>query len=123
MFIIPASTAPNSYDVRCDKDGKESNPVAVAVIPDVKITSMSCSSKQLLTITGSNFSAYMKGADDHLGVEIDGVPVTIRSWDDNQIQALVPNCTTRFTTDVNALFGSESGLCSKGCIKRRIRRR
>ncbi len=122
-FTISGSTAPGNYDVRVVKGDTQSNPVVISIIPDVTITNMSCSSKRLLTITGSNFGEQYAGTENYINVEVDGATATVRSWTDNQIQVLVSNCRVRFTAVVNALFGSESELCSKGCIKRRLRRR
>ena len=121
-FIIPASTAQANYDVRCNKAGKESNPVTIAVIPDVTIDSMICSGKRTLTITGSDFGERDPGTENYIYVEAGGVTATVTSWTDSEIKVAVPNCTGTFTAVVSALFGTETEVCDESCAKRRIRR-
>jgi hypothetical protein len=108
---IPGSTAVGSYDLRAVKEGSESNPVVINVIPGAVITKVACKGKNL-TLEGSGFGdAPPAGSEDYLNVELNGMTVTnITSWSDTQIRASV--------VTVNALFGADTEVHSKGKIKK-----
>jgi hypothetical protein len=62
-----------------------------------------------MTINGFGFGdPPPEGAEDYINVELDGVPMNIKSWTDNRIKAASPNCgqIAGKTVTVNGLFGT-----------------
>jgi hypothetical protein len=87
------------------KEGFESNPVVISIVPKVRIT-RATSQRGTVTITGSGFAAYAAG----LGTSVTGtargkaVKGTVVSWRDEKIVAKfgqLPNVVT-----VKSVFGS-----------------
>jgi hypothetical protein len=107
--IIPADLSPGNYLLRAVKGSKISNPVALAVTPQVEISGTMCQAcLGLLTITGSGFGeAPLEGFQEFLYVEQDGIRLEIDSWSDTMIKAVGASCDYDSVT-VNALFGSAS---------------
>ena len=104
---LPATIASGNYDLRAVKGDKSSNPIVVAVIPDVVISSASCTDG-VVTITGSGFSQYVNAANSGTSVQISGSTCTVNSWTDTEI---VANCgTCSGTLLVNSVFGTASKI-------------
>ena len=102
---IPSTTGPGNYRLRAVKEGFESNPVVISIVPKVRIT-RATSQRGTVTITGSGFAAYATG----LGTSVTGtargkaVKGTVVSWRDEKIVAKfgqLPNVVT-----VKSVFGS-----------------
>jgi hypothetical protein len=116
---IPATTAPGNYTLRAVKGANaESNPVVIAVLPEVTITDSTCNRKKgLLTITGSGFGDKPAGTDAYINVEINGRSVDITSWSDTLITASISGCANNADITVNALMGSATSGGSNGSGK------
>jgi hypothetical protein len=96
----------------------ESNPVVIAVLPEVTITDSTCNRKKgLLTITGSGFGDKPAGTDAYINVEINGRSVDITSWSDTLITASISGCANNADITVNALMGSATSGGSNGSGK------
>ncbi len=103
---ILGTIAPGNYILRAVKDDAVSNPVTLSITPKVVITDVGCR-QGIITITGSGFGdAPPDGAEEYINVEVDGVPVEITSWTDNEVKVSVSSCSG--TVTVNALYGSET---------------
>jgi hypothetical protein len=112
---IPGAVTPGNYYIRAVKDDAVSNPVVIAVVPEVVITDTSCKKKKgILTITGSGFGEQPAGTDDYINVQVDGQSVDITSWSDTQITASVSRCSNNATITVDAVMGSASSGSSGG---------
>ncbi len=110
---IPGSTPVGKHKVQAVKgDLAKSNPVAITVKPDVKITGIDCT-ENTLVITGSGFGdAPPDGAEIYLNAKVGGMVAEIISWTDTEIVAAVPFCSDAVT--VNALFGSPTTCDCEG---------
>jgi Cys-rich repeat protein len=113
---VPGTTAPGNYAVRAVKGTSAvSNPVVIAVVPEVVITDDNCNRKKgVLTISGSGFGDKPAGTDAYVYVEVDGQTVEVSSWSDTQIKASVSSCSNKATIVVNALMGSATNDDSGG---------
>ena len=105
---VPGTTAPGNYALRAVKGtGAKSNPVIIAVVPEVVIMSMNCDRKKgVLSMNGSGFGEKAPGTDDYINVQVNGQTVDIISWSDTRINASVYSCQKNATVTVNALYGS-----------------
>jgi hypothetical protein len=109
---VPGSTFPGNYNLQAVKETAVSNPVVITVKPLVEITNVQCQSGcsgSTMTINGFGFGdPPPEGAEDYINVELDGVPMNIKSWTDNRIKAASPNCgqIAGKTVTVNGLFGT-----------------
>lgn len=103
---IPGNLEKGNYRLITLTLDKQSNPIVITVIPDVVVTSIKCKEGGVMTIAGSGFSEIIKGSDDYIGVEINGIPVDILSWSDSLIKVNVSTCYIKDEVRVNTLFGS-----------------
>ena len=105
---IPGTTSPGNYVLRAVKGtNAESNPVVIAVVPEVVITDTSCKKKKgILTITGSGFGDKPAGTDAYINAQVNGQTVDITSWSDTFITASISSCQNNAAITVHALMGS-----------------
>ncbi len=104
---VPSTLPVGLYDIRIRKDDKLSNKDIVAVIPEVRITDVSCNRKKgVLTVSGSGFGEKPVGTGAYINMQIDGQTADIISWADTLIKAPVSGCRGDATVTVNALMGS-----------------
>jgi hypothetical protein len=110
---IPGTTPVGKHSVQAVKgDLAKSNPVAITVKPDVKITGIECTDTTLV-ITGTGFGdTPPDGAEVYLNAKVGGMTAEIISWTDTEIVAAVPFCSDAVT--VNALFGSPTTCDCEG---------
>lgn len=107
---VPGTTAPGSYALRAVKGTyAESNPVVIAVVPDVVITSENCDRKKgVLSVIGVGFGEKPAGTDGYINVQVDSQLVDVLFWSDTQIRASVSRCSNNAAITVNALMGSDT---------------
>jgi hypothetical protein len=105
---VSGTTTPGNYAFRAVKGTyAESNPVVIAVLPEVGITDVNCDKKKgVLSVNGSGFGEKPAGTDDYINVEVNGQLVDILTWSDTQIKAFVSSCRKNVSISVNALMGS-----------------
>jgi len=117
VVTIPADTAPGNYKLRAVKhhlptegtddpgEAVPSNPVAIAVVPQVNIAGVT-SSDGILIIEGSGFAGCAEGAGTVVTGRIGGVAVeaVIVSWSDTEIKADFGGESPAVVT-VNSVFG------------------
>ena len=105
---VPGTTAPGNYALRAVKGAyASSNPVVIAVVPEVVIASVNCNRKKgVLSMSGSGFGEKPAGTDDYINAQVNGQSVVITSWSDNRITAAVSSCQNNATITVNTLMGS-----------------
>lgn len=116
--IVPGTLAPGKYVLHAVKGSSASNAVGLTVIPDVVITKVTCKGKRL-TVDGFGFSKKPEGTDADLNIEFNGMTITdITSWSDTQIKARVSSCSSTSVVTVNALFGEDTDIHTKGKIKK-----
>ncbi len=102
---IPADLAPGSYYLRAKKAANESNPMSFVIVPKATISNVSLSDN-IITVSGSGFSAYMAGSDSGVGISVGGTECSVDSWTDTQIVAKCSaNCGS---VVVEGVFGSAS---------------
>lgn len=119
QLVIPADIPAGNYKIAARKGPKLSNPLNLAVTPKLSIASATASSN-VVTITGSGFSAYMNAAGSKTGVTatitarvgkksgtktVQGV---IQSWTDSQIVAKFPATPPAVT--ISTVFGSVANV-------------
>ena len=107
---LPGTTPPGRYTVRAVKGTyAESNPVVIAVLPEVVITSVNFDKKKgILSIAGANFGEKPAGSADYINVQVNGQKVDVISWSPTQIKASASKPSGVATVTVNALLGSAS---------------
>lgn len=119
QVVIPADLPAGNYKIAAKKGPKLSNPLNLAVTPKLSIASAT-SSSNVVTISGSGFSAYMNatGANTSVTATITTrvgrkyvtktVLGTIQSWTDGKIVAKFPATPSAVT--VNTVFGSAANV-------------
>lgn len=119
QVVIPADLPAGNYKIAAKKGPKLSNPLNLAVTPRLSIASATGNSN-VVTITGSGFSAYMNAGDSGTNVTATITyrtgnkrkPVTvtqtvqgvIQGWTDTRIVAKFPAAPA--AVNVNTIFGS-----------------
>lgn len=123
VVTVPATMAPGNYALTAVKGNSASNSVNLAVMPEVKITSASCSNG-IVSITGSGFSQYVNASGSGTSVSLpDAVAdCTVLSWSDNSIDAKCGECDPAINVD--SVYGEATGAVSvkKTIIKKPSRR-
>jgi hypothetical protein len=114
--MIPGTITPGNYALRAVKGtNTESNPIVIAVVPEVVITDTSCNRKKgVLSVSGSGFGEKPVGTDYYINVQVDGQSVDITSWSDTHITASVSRCSKNATITVDAVMGSATSGSSGG---------
>ncbi len=113
---VPGTTAPGTYALRAVKGPyAKSNPVVIAVVPDIVITNVNCDRKKgVLSVGGSGFGEKPAGTDGYINVKVNGQTVKITFWSDTRITASVSSCPGNAAVTVNALMGSTTTGNSSG---------
>ncbi len=124
VVTIPATLAAGNYALNAVKGTSVSNSVNLAVMPEVKITSASCSNG-VVSITGKGFSQYINASGSGTSVSLpDAVAnCTVLSWTDTTIDAKCGECDP--SINVDSVYGEAYGAVSvkKTIIKKPSTRR
>jgi len=109
VVTVPATVAPGNYHITAKKGPSLGNPMNLAITPRATIASATCvGATRILTVTGSNFSQYLKASDSGTSVTMNGVSGTVISWTGTEIRARFPNCPSNATATVDTVFNSVS---------------
>lgn len=124
VVTVPATLATGNYALTAVKGPSVSNSVNLAVMPEVKITSASCSNG-VVSITGKGFSQYVNASGSGTSVYLtDAVAnCTVISWTDTTIDAQCGECDPAINVD--SVYGEAYGAVSvkKTIIKKPSTRR
>ena len=123
VLTVPKTMALGNYALSVVKGDSASNSVNLSVMPEVKITSASCSNG-IFSIIGSGFSQYVNATGSGTSVSLPGVMAdcSVLSWSDTAIGAKCGVCDPAINVD--SVFGeASSAVIVKQTVIRRPSRR